>query len=82
MLMAETAACNSNLKSFTKYFKIIHKIFEASSGFHVKYGKGFHGKGSISVFQVILTSADRIFFSGGRTGHLAMILFHGVLGFS
>ena len=47
---------------------IIQKIFETNSSFHVKSttGKGHHGKSTISVFQEIFTSADKIFILGGR----------------
>ena len=44
---------------------IIHKPFETNSSFHV-CEIVHYGKSSISVFQEIFASTDKIFISGGR----------------
>ena len=41
--------------------RIIYRVFDTNSSFHVVH----YGKSSISVFQEIFTSADKIFISVG-----------------
>ena len=51
--------CNAKFNELTP--TIMHKIFETSSNFHVKYGKS-----SISIFQGFFARMDQISILAGR----------------